>query len=376
MPTSPHAPIRLRLLAAAAGTLSVLSSCAVPSGELPQAPAPPQLPGSSGIVLAEAVNPAALFAYDLSTQQRVALRLPPDTEEVVHGHWVDEGAAVVAVRGSEGVAAYRVAASVRPEAIGESIRATRFDSQQGALLASSCRYLGGGAEISPGRFRPSGPDRQTGQVHLLDLDADEGWRRVAKGCVAALSPDGEQVVHSPEGLTLWVSDPGEGSTRKLLDVRDLNLESESGKPFTIKGPIDWSEGGIAVAIDADGSDTLVRLSTTGEVQEVIPVHPQRRDFFIGLTWSPDGNYLAIPAYTYLGYVNATGSLLLAEEGAGGFRVLSVQPFASGNAVWAPDGKSVLLRGDRTDPWIVTNREGTWLQRVPRQDAVPLDWRQS
>lgn len=375
MPRNHPRDVSRRLIVVWLGAALALSSCAAPSGELPRAPAVPRLEGASGVVLAAASSPAELFAYDLGTEERAAFRLPPDAQEILSAYWLEQEAALVAVRQQRGDRLYRVTSGGRPEQLAGPIRATRYDVGGSKVLASSCRLIGGRPDPSPGRFEASGPDRQTGRVHVLDLAGERTWVQVATGCVAALSPDGSRVVHSPDGTTVWITDL-DGPTREVLDVRDLNIRSVSGKAYTIKGPVDWSEGGIAVAIEADGSDTIVRLSAEGDLRRLTPLNPQARDFFVGLAWSPDGSHLAIPAYTYLGYVNPTGSVALSQNGAEDHRVLSLHPYASSVAVWAPDGRSLLLGGDTSEPWVVTDLEGRWLERVGSQDALPLDWRAS
>jgi hypothetical protein len=352
--------------------LVALSGCAVPSGALPRTPAPPPLKGASGVILA--AGGAEVIGYDLATQERIAFRLPSGTEEIIEGRWIDEGAALVAARVNGANALYRVTANDAPEQASAPITAGRFDLQDQKVLASACRFVGPAPGPSPGRFESAGADRQTGRISLLDLDAERRWSVIARGCVAALSPEADLVAHSPDGRTLSITRLDDGGSQEVFDVGDLGLEPASGKPFTIKGPIAWGRGGIAVALDADGSDTILRLSSDGELLGNTLLEPQSRDFFLGLAWSPDGDRLAIPAYTYLGYVNATGSVALTDGDEEGYRVISVHPYASGTAVWAPDGKSLLVAGDPREPWIVTDLDGTWLQRVGGQEAVPLDWR--
>lgn len=370
-PRLPRTPAVLALATAAA----LLGACTVPSGKLPRTPAAPRLEGASGVVLAAGSAPPELIGYDLATGERVPFRLPPGVEEIFDARWTDEsGSAVVAAEVDGANAVYRVTVSDPPERLSDAVVAGRFAIGRDKVLASRCSLIGPAAGPSPGRFEEAGADRQTGRISVLDLSAGGRWTPVARGCIAALSPAADELAYSPEGASLRIRDLDGASDREVLDVRELRLRSVGGNGFTIKGPIEWGNEGIGVAIDADGSDTIVQLSSEGHVQAVTPLEPQGRDFFVGLSWSPDGSLLAIPAYTYLGYVNATGSAGLVTSSGEGYRVISVHPSASGRAVWAPEGGSLLLAGDPSEPWVVTDLGGRWIQRVAGQEATPLDWR--
>ena len=368
-------PIRPpRLLVALGAAFALLGACAVPSGTLPRTPPAPPLPGATGVVLAAGSTPTELIAHDLGSGERVALRLPAGAEEIFDGRWQDDtDSALVAARANGANALYLVTPDDPPERLSEPVQAGRFEIGDDKVLASRCRLIGPAAGPSPGRFEGSGPDRQTGRISVLDLSGGRVWAPVARGCIAALSPEADEVAYSPEGTTLRIRSLDGTADREVLDVRVLGLQAVEGKQFTIKGPMVWGEEGIAVALDADGSDTIVRLSSDAEAESVLPLEPQARDFFVGLSWSDDGSRLAIPAYTYLGYVNATGSVGLADSAEEGYRVISVHPSATSRAVWAPDGGSLLLAGDPNEPWIVTDLGGRWVQRVAGQEAIPLDW---
>ena len=368
----PRKPRYLLTLTLAVG---ISSACAVPSGTLPRTPPAPPLPGASGLVLAARAAPE-LVSHDLSTAENAVFRLPPGVEQIFEARWTEDGSALVAARVNGANAIYEVTTTDAPEQLTDSVVASRFEIGNGKVVASRCRSVGPPAGPSPGRFEESGADRQTGQISVADLAGGGGWSEVARGCIAALSPAGDRLAYSPDGTSLWVTDLGGGEGREILDVEDLGLEAVERKQLTTKGPVVWGEAGVAVALDADGSDTIVLLSPEGKVRTVIPLEPQARDFFVGLSWSPAGELLAIPAYTYLGYVNATGSVGIAQRGEEGYRVVSVHPSASARAVWSPDGSSLLLGGDPREPWIVTELNGSWMQRIAGQEAVPFDWRES
>lgn len=373
MQPSPH---RTRRASSWLALLSALwlSACGVPSGELPRAPAVPRLAGAQGVVLAAGVSPAELVAHDLSTDAARPLRLPEGTEEVIAARWLADGSALASLLGPNGARLYRLSDDGEPQAVGSSTGAPGvLDVRGDTILTSSCRTLDPQGEEGPGRYQASGADRQTGTVRVLSLDGDQAWRRVGEGCLTALSPDGDAVAHSPDGTSLWITPLDGSASRKVFEVGEVDLAAVSGKPYTIKGPLVWSEPGIALAIDADGSDAVVRLSGRGGLQETIALSPRARDFFVDLAWTPQGEGLAVAAYNRLAYVNVVGFVGVLGPGDDALEVVSVQPQLSDVVLWAPEGDSLLVAG-AGEPWVVTDLTGKWLERVPSADLLPLDWK--
>ena len=373
MPPTPRRPLPAHCLVALLAAFGLVA-CGVPSGALPQAPPAPRLAGGHGVVLAAGISPAQLLAHDLSTNAARPLRLPEGTEEVIAARWLEDGSALASLLGQGGARLYRLGTDGEPEALGSPTGAPGvLDVRGEMILSSSCRTLDPQGEEGPGRFEASGPDRQTGIVRVLSLDGDRTWQKVARGCVAALAPDGDAVAHSPDGTSLWITALDGSGSRKVFDVSEIELAAVSGKPYTIKGPVVWSEPGIALAIDADGSDAVVRLSPEGDLETTTPLSPRARDFFIDLAWAPEGDGLAVAAYNRLAYVNVVGFVGVLRAGGDAFEVVSVQPQLSDAVLWAPSGDALLVAGTG-EPWVVTELGGRWLERVPSADLLPLDWK--
>ena len=371
-------PITLRLLRArllvALVSVFALVACRVPSGELPQAPPAPRLSGAQGVVLAAGISPPELIAHDLSRDAAAPLRLPEGTEEVVAARWLDDGSALASLLGVDGARLFRLSTDGEPEAIGSPTGAPGvLDVRGDTVVSSSCRTLDPQGEQGPGRFEASGPDRQTGTIRVLSLDGGDDWRKVARGCLAALSPDADAVAHSPDGTSLWITGLDGSGSRKVFDVAEVELTAVSDKPFTIKGPVVWSEPGIALAIDADGSDAVVRLSSEGKLQSIVSLSPRARDFFVDLAWTPEGDQLAVAAYNRLAYVNVVGFVGVLGVEDDEPEVISVQPQLSDAVLWGPEGDALLVAGTG-EPWVVTDLTGKWLERVPSADLLPLDWK--
>lgn len=365
-----------RRVAALAFAVSLLGvSCADRPAPLPLPPER-ELGRSAGRVLAAEADPARLVGYDLSTDEISPLRLPPGADVVLAASWSGDGA--LAVVGEAQPRLYRVGADVEPELLGEALPSDGFyDLQGGTALATVCREVAHGS-LRAGAVRASdlpggGRTKLGGRVLVLDVEAKGSWRRIGSGCVAALSPDGRDVVHSPDQRSLWITPTAGGVGRKVLDLSDLDLRSGSGKRFAVTGPAVWSEAGIAVAIDAEGSDTVIRMSPDGNDITSIPIRPRKRDFGIALSWQPGGSDLAIGGSNRLAYVNAVGFVAVSEPDDAAYRILSMQPHLSEIVMWSPDGRELLVAGVG-EPWVIASPEGTWTQRIPAGSLVPMDWR--
>jgi hypothetical protein len=359
------------------------SSCGAPSGELPGAPAPAALRGSSGLVLASAgADPAELVAVDLRTRDKSPLRLPDGVDAIADAFWEDGGDdAIAIVLSGAKVEVLRVGLEAAPETLAVLGRNRGFyDLQGGRLLASGCAPARELVAQTDGSVRlvdlgRSDDPQLLGEVRVLDLASRVRASTVGGGCVAALSPDGEQVAHSPDGTTVWISRADGSDSRRVFSLEDLDLEtvSATGASFQVVGPMRWSESGIAFAVDAEGSDTIVKLSNDGSLAGVLPLRPRARDFAVNIEWDPTGEQLAIGASNRLAYVNVVGTLSLTGASDGELDVLSVHSQSSDVVLWGPDGDEILVAGP-SESWIVSDLEGNWVQRVPVAELLPFDWR--
>lgn len=366
----------LRVVAVAFGISMLGASCADRAAPV-RMPPEEQLGRSSGEVLAAEAAPARLVAYDLGTEEVSPLRLPAGSDVVLDAFWFEQGALVFVGEGRPRL--YRVAADAEPEQLGARLSADGFyDVQGNTALASVCREVVHGS-LRAGAVRASdlpggGRTLLGGIVRVIDIEPGATWRRIGRGCVAALSPDGRNVVHSPDQRSLWITPVDGGSGRKVLDLDDLDLPSSaSGEPFAMTAPVVWSETGIALALDAEGSDTVIRMSAEADRVTQIPIRPRKRDFGIDLSWQPEGSALAIGAYNRLAYVNVVGFVGLSDADDPAYRVLSMQPQLSEIVMWSPDGAEILVAGFG-QPWVIATPDGTWKQRIAASSLVPLDWR--
>lgn len=365
----------LRVSALAVGLSLLGVACADQAAPL-RVPPEAALGSSAGQILAAEAGPARLVAYDLRTGDAAPLRLPAGSDAVVAAFWLEDGA--LAFVGERQPRLHRVTTEGEPEPLGDALPSDGFYDVKGrTALATVCREAVHGS-LQAGAVRASdlpggGRTKLGGTAHVLDLDGQAVWRRIGRGCAAALSPDGRNVVHSPDQRSLWITPVEGGSGHKVLGLSELRLSSASGKPFAVTGPIVWSETGIAVALDAEGSDTVLRLSPDGEVITAIPIHPRKRDFGIDLAWQPEGSALAISGYNRLAYVNVVGFVGVSEADDPRYRVLSIQPQLSDIVMWSPDGREILVAAP-DEPWVIATSDGTWKQRVPAGALVPLDWR--
>jgi hypothetical protein len=374
---------RARRVAALLAVFVAVVACGAPSGELPDAPAPQTLPGSAGLVLASAgAEPAELVALDLASRKRTRLQLPDDVDVVADAFWEDRGDSAIAIvlRGAR-VEVLRVALDAEPQTLAELGPERGFYDLQGTtLLASGCAPVRGLVAETDGSVRLADLGRNDnpqllGEVKVVDVASGGRPVTVGAGCVAALSPDEEHVAHSPDGTTVWLTRADGSRSRRVFSLDDLDLEavSATGASFQVVGPMRWSKSGIAFAIDAEGSDTIVKLRHDGSLAAVLPIRPRARDFAVNLEWDPAGEHLAIGASNRLAYVNVVGTLSLTGPSDEELDVLSVHAQSSDVVLWGPEGDEVLVAGP-SESWIVTDLRGNWVQRVPVAELLPFDWR--
>src|SRR5665809_98076 len=127
----------------------------------------------------------AMGIHDLAADTTERIRLPGDPE-VIDAFWSESGDS-----------AYVLAATNTAD-LGGSF-----------LLATVCR-----------RNDPS--------ILVMDVRGPQRWTKVASGCSGALSPDGQEVVYSPDGRTLWtIATSGQSEPRKIADLEDLRGPSRT-----------------------------------------------------------------------------------------------------------------------------------------------------
>lgn len=346
-----------RWVPAAVGLAGLVAAC-VP-GAAPRAPGPSAPPPAlTGRVLA---GNDRLVAYRLPSFEATRFELPrfrePPSGNVLSASWGADGrhAYVLVQVDEERSQLFRVGPHEDPGALGRRLPATYTVGRRGGLvLAWTC-----GRRASP--------------VLVLELaEPAPRWREVARGCPAALSPDGRSVAYSPDGRTLWrVGSDGQGRPRELLDLSRWRRELRSAgmrdaglwSPFA---DMAWGDPGIAVTLADHGRHAVLVLLDDGGVR-LVPLG--RAQPTSGLAWQPDG---ALLAWSELGPGEAGGSLPAYDPGSGAPRQLAAGTMDG--VVWSPDGGLVVaLRAtEGGSQWAFVDVDGDLVRTAPIA-VPPRDW---
>jgi hypothetical protein len=207
-------------------------------------------------------------------------------------------------------------------------------------------------------FHGDGDTRVIGQ-------GEDGWRHVADGCTATLSPDGTEVAFSADGHAIQTMPAAGGEPRTLFDLDDV----EALRPAGLREPrieeMAWGKAGLAMVLVRGRTFALLIHADGADRVAVIPGEPA---FVGGLRWQPGGPLVAVVTF-FLGQ----GGLLRAMDARNGkIRVLATDPRGLGGTVWAPDG-SLLASLNSRGAWVFVDGEGNRATEVPVDNEVPFDW---
>jgi WD40 repeat protein len=183
-------------------------------------------------------------------------------------------------------------------------------------------------------------------ARLLDVETGEELRQYEKGRAwrpSSLSPDGRgMLTWDREGVYLWDVDAGE--LKHTLPGVGMDLRSHPA--FTPDGRQ------VAVAGYPDGSTRLFDVATGRQVQSFVPEAPDREGGWLrDVRFSADGRRLLI---------HATNGKVRVWDRAGGKLVATLATTSGGGARFSPDGKVVVVPGDRPVLWTLADEESTSL----------------
>lgn len=369
-------------LRAAAAILVVASACSSPDSSLrsDRSQADKRI---TGAVLARAPSSAAgpgdrLVSVDLPSGRMRAFRGPEKAGFPFEGFWLDgaaRGPEAVELADFDGRGArlFRLSLDRPPQALGPLLRGPVADTDASGSLVAVARC-----------GRPSAPEQRDG-VFVIDVNHPTRWRRVARGCSAALSPDGSRVAYSPDGRTIRTLPlDGSGSSEVVADLDALgrNIEGKGLRPAgSLKrggggriSPADlrWGPGGIALGVRSRQSNVIV-VARPGERPVFEAITPADNDFFPVLSWRPESDSLGVLSNSG-GYVDAIGVVRLFDPRRAELEVISAVSQPSYTMVWSPSGDA-LVTGDDRNAWTFISPSGRWIEQLPSPRAIPLDWRQ-
>jgi hypothetical protein len=288
------------------------------------------------------------FAAD--TTERVLL---PGNPEVVDAFWSESGeAAYVLVEGTDTGFFLEILPGGKVRRLGGVLPgyASTGDLGGSLLLATVCR-----------RNEPS--------VLVMDVGGPQQWKKVASGCRGALSPDGEEVVYSPDGHTLWtIASSGRGEARKIADLADLKGVEPDEVPRARIESIDWGDGGIALEVSIADRLLAVLVDEDSSV-EAIAGDPGVNE--LDFTWQPGGDRLAMATFSSA-FNDAEAVIRMIDAGRRDAQVVAIDPSRFFNMTWSPDG-DYLVATTSKGRWLFADAAGNWLTSEHVIPAGAIDW---
>ena len=209
-------------------------------------------------------------------------------------------------------------------------------------------------------------------IFVMSLPASNGSARpkeVARGCPAALSPEGSLVAFSPDLASVWTAPvSGQGSPRPLVRLAGRKLLQSLGMRaprIVAAAGMSWSQAGLAVAAEGEGRFACVVVDPTGRIR-VIPLGAARPT---ALSWSPNGKLLAFTEH------DRTGDAVRTFDASS--HRLRLAALALGKQlqgiVWSPSGDAIVTLAG-ADRWLVVTPDGARVRSiVVPPGSIPFDW---
>ena len=318
---------------------------------------PEEAPGpefTGRMLLTAGFRDPAMRIHDLAanTTERILL---PGNPEVVDAFWSESGdSAYVLVENDETGLFLEIGPDGRVGRVGEALPGYASTGDLGGplLLATVCR-----------RNDPS--------ILVMDVGGNQGWKKVAPGCSGALSPDGQEVVFSPDGRALMtIAASGRGEARKIADLDDLTGVEPSEVPQARVETIDWDEGGIALEVSI--ADRLLAVLVADDGSLVASSgDPGANE--LDLAWQPGGDRLAVATFSSA-FNDAEAVIRMIDAGQREGQVVAIDPSRFFNMTWSPDG-DYLVATTSKGRWLFADAEGNWLKSEYVVPAGTLDWAQ-
>ena len=295
----------------------------------------------------------AMGIHDLAADTTERIRLPGDPE-VIDAFWSESGDSAYVLAATNTGFFLEIGPDGEAKRLGEALPgyANTADLGGSFLLATVCR-----------RNDPS--------ILVMDVRGPQRWTKVASGCSGALSPDGQEVVYSPDGRTLWtIATSGQSEPRKIADLEDLRGAEPDEVPKARVETIDWGDGGIA--IEASIADRLlVALVGEGGTVEAISGDPGVNE--LDLTWQPGGDQLAVLTFSSA-FNDAEAVLRMVDANRLEGQVVAIDPSRFFKMTWSSEG-DFLVTTTSDGRWLFADAEGNWLQSENVITADTLDWTQ-
>ncbi len=224
--------------------------------------------------------------------------------------------------------------------------------------------FGGTLDVRGDRAVAWGCSSHRRSIYLLDLAAGGDWRSVARGCAAALAPDGSALAYF-ENETLFRMTLPNGRPERLLSTRSVpGLRAAGISRFPSSSvSIAWGGDGISLFGGARTGWALVTYRP-GHTPITVPLGtsvPQ------SMVWQPDGRLLG-----FSDYVGSTQTIevRVLDTATGALSQVAVTQ-NYGRFQWSPDGR-VLAVARSAEVISFVDLEGKVLTTITA-GGVPDGW---
>ncbi len=317
----------------------------------PEAEPAPEFTGR--IITTGGFRDPAMQIHDLAADTTERVRLPGDPE-VLDAFWSESGDSAYVLAETATGLIIEIGPDGDARRLGEALPgyANTADLGGSLLLATVCR-------------------RKDPSILVMDVEEPQRWTKVASGCSGALSPDGQEVVYSPDGRALWtMAASGRGEARKFADLEDLTGVEPDEVPQARVETIDWGDGGIAVEVSVGDRSLAVLVGEDGSA-EAIAGDPGVNE--LELTWQPGGDRLAVVTFSSA-FNDAEAVLRIVDADRQEGQVVAIDPSRFFNMTWSPDGDYLVVTTS-DGRWLFADAEGNWLKSEHVITAGTLDWAQ-
>ena len=340
-----------RVLVLLAVMLAVVA-CNEGESQDPQQEPEPALELKGRMLTTGGVRDPLMQIHDLDTDTTERYLLPGNPQ-VIDAFWNESfESAYVLTEGLQTGLFYEIDPDGRVRRFGEALPgyATTADLGNTTLLATVCR-------------------RKSSSVLVMDVEGRQQWDEVASGCIGTLSPDGRDVVFSPDGRALWtIAASGQGEARKIADLENLVGVEPADVPEARVESIDWGDGGIALEVSIGDRRLVVLLGEDG-TPDAIAGDPGVDQ--LALAWQPDGDQLAVATFSSA-FNDAEAVIRMVDADRGEAEVVALDPSRFFNMTWSPDG-AYLVATTSQGRWLFVDAGGDWLTSEHVITAGAIDW---
>jgi hypothetical protein len=341
---------RVRLAACLAGMALIGVACGNPRKQSASPPSTPSYRPQGTLLLEVGTFAHEIVGYELPSGPPRRFNTPFYGSAFGGGSWGPGDVALAMVPdygfGQNGQSQlYRLAPNGRARALGSWLPGTQSLDVRGDRAAAW------------------GCFKEIRTIRVMDLSPGGNWTKVADGCSAALSPDGNELAYVKD-RTLWKLRLPDGAPERLVDLSSVPGLADMGitEDFDQTSLV-WGEGGIAVGVGATGGYGIVVYRPGGKLRIVSLGSTVVRQ----MEWQPGGRLLGFGDFVPGDQI---AEVRLFDPGTGATTQIAATP-NYGQFKWSPDGAVLaVVRTDYVVAFIDTT--GRTLTTLPIR-GVPDDW---